>query len=122
MFRTTVFAGALVIGLALLIADRGSSQQDKTDPAPTVKGQLPKYWSKIGLSDEQKQKVYATEASYRTKIEALNQQVKRLKSQQKTALEKILTDDQKAALRRLLLEKAPQASGSEGEAKKTGGK
>jgi hypothetical protein len=69
MFRASLLAGFGVIGLALLIADQGFSQQDKTEPAPGVKGQLPKYWSKIGLSDEQKQKVYATEASFRTKIE-----------------------------------------------------
>jgi len=108
MFRVSIAVGVAVVGLALLVADRGFSQQDKAEPAPKVKGQLPTYWSKIGLSDEQKQKVYAARASYSGKIEALTKKVKQLKAEERAELEKILTDDQKAALRRLLLEKGPK--------------
>jgi len=114
-----------VIGLALLLADRGFSQQDKGDPAAKVKGQLPQGWGKIGLTDDQKQKIYATRATYKTKIDALKQQVTTLQSKEKAELEKILTEDQKTAIRRLLLEKGPKAAGDTPavpEAKKAGGK
>jgi len=110
MFRASIAAGVAVIGLALLVADRGFSQQDKTEPAPKVKGQLPKLWSKIGLSDEQKQKVFATRATFGAKIDDLKLKIKRLQSEEKAELEKILTDDQKTALRRLLLEQGPKAA------------
>jgi Spy/CpxP family protein refolding chaperone len=117
MFRLSVAASCAVVAIALLVTDRGLSQGDKKDPAPKAKGQLPTYWKNLGLTDDQKQKVYATRASYGGKIEALTQQVKELKSKEKADLEKILTDDQKAALLRLLLEKAPKATAP--DAKKT---
>jgi hypothetical protein len=110
MFRATAVAGVVIVGLAMLVAGPGLSQQEK-EPAPAVKGQLPKYWSKIGLNDDQKQKVYAIHANYLTKIESLRRQIKDLQQKEKAEQEKLLTDDQRAALRRILLEKAPKASG-----------
>jgi hypothetical protein len=111
MFRATVVTGFAIVGLAVLVAVPGLSQQEKTEPPPAVKGQLPKYWSKIGLSDDQKQKVYAIHATYLSKIESLRRQIKDLQQKEKGEQEKLLTDDQRAALRRILLEKAPKASG-----------
>jgi hypothetical protein len=111
MFRTSMAVGIAAIGLALLVADRGLSQQDKGEPAPAAKGQLPKYWNKIGLSDDQKQKLYAVHATYSAQIEGLNRQLRELKLKEKAEQEKILTDDQKTALRRIILEKAPKVPG-----------
>ena len=117
MIRLVVVASVAVTAMVLLVADKGLSQGDKKDPAPKVKGQLPTYWKNLGLTEEQKQKVYATRAGYASKIDVLVQQVKELKSKEKADLEKILTDDQKASLRRLLLEKAPKTTTP--DAKKT---
>ena len=117
MYRVSLAASCAVVAIALLVADRGWSQGDKKDPAPKAKGQLPTYWKNLGLTDEQKQKVYTTRAGYAGKIDVLVQQIKELKSKEKADLEKILSDDQKATLRRLLLEKAPKTATP--DAKKT---
>lgn len=122
MLRTGIAAGVVVIGLGLLAADQGFSQQDKADQAPAVKGKLPKLFSKLGLTDEQRQKIFTIEADYSTKIDGLRKQIKSLQAQQKADLEKVLTDDQKAALRRLILQAAPGAGASAPDAKKAEGK
>jgi hypothetical protein len=116
MFRTGIAAGVVVIGLALLAVDQGLSQQEKADTAPAIKGKLPKNYSKLGLTDEQKQKIFTIEADFGTKIDGLRKQIKTLQAQQKGELEKVLTDDQKAALTRLILQSAPKTGG--GDAKK----
>ena len=115
MFRTVITAGVVVIGLGLLVVDQGFSQQDKAD-APALKGKLPKLYSKLGLTDEQRQKVFTIQSDYNTKIDSLNKQIKTLRAQEKGELEKVLTDDQKAALTRLILQSAPKTGG--GDAKK----
>jgi hypothetical protein len=61
----------------------------------------------LGLSEEQKQKVYTTRADYRAKIGALEQQIDKLKAQEQAELLKILTDAQKARLREILVGKVP---------------
>jgi hypothetical protein len=116
MFRTAMTAAVVVVGLALLAVDRGFSQQEKGDAAPAIKGKLPKNYSKLGLTDEQKQKIFTIEADFNTKIDGLRKQIKTLQAQQRVELEKVLTDDQKAALTRLILQSAPKTGG--GDAKK----
>src|SRR5437868_2992897 len=119
MFRATFAAGVVVvIGVALLTVSPSFSQQEKVEPAPVAKGQLPKYYSKLGLSDDQKQKLYAIKGTYSPKIEGLTKQINTLKAQQKAEQERVLTDDQKVALRRILLEKAPAAGDSAAPPKK----
>jgi Spy/CpxP family protein refolding chaperone len=114
MFRLTILF--TVLAVALLLAGPGPSQDKTPAPAaqaPKVKGQLPPLWKNLGLTSEQKEKVYQTRGSYAGKIGALLDQVKKLKTEERTALEQILTDDQKAALRRLLLEKGPKTGAPE---------
>ena len=72
----------LVIAVALLVVgspwvtgqDAGRSK-DSREPAPKMRGQLPPNWGKLGLSDEQKQKVYEAQNKHRAKIEALQKQI-----------------------------------------------
>jgi hypothetical protein len=82
---------------------------DKKDQ-PKVKGTLPPNWSKLGLSEDQKQKIYSTRGDYRTKIEELRAQIRELEKKEKGELEKILTDAQKARLREIIAEKVPGAT------------
>src|SRR5215204_5040750 len=77
------------------------------EPAPKMRGQLPQNWGKLGLSDEQKQKVYEVQAKHRAKIEALERQMAELKDQQKKEMDGILTTAQKARLREILSGKVP---------------
>src|SRR5262249_22043329 len=105
MFRGATLLGSGLVVLALL-AGIGQSG-DKKDPP--IKGvQLPKYWNKLGLSDDQKTKALKVKATYTAKIDDLDQQIKKLKKERDTELEKILTEEQKKQLRKLLLDKAPK--------------
>src|SRR5262249_52454864 len=92
--RSIVMVAVLSV---LLIAGKGLLGQDNK-AQPKAKGTLPANWSKLGLTDEQKQKIYSAQAEFRGKIDELEKQVADLKKQQRMAMEKVLTDAQKARL------------------------
>jgi len=103
--RTTRFA-MLAIATSLVVALAASADEPKTTP----KGrQLPQNWGKIGLSEEQKDKLYTILADFRFKVEELNKQISELKKKERDALETVLTDGQKTRLKEIFLEKAPGA-------------
>jgi hypothetical protein len=89
----------------------------KKDPPQKAKGTLPTNWSKLGLTDEQKQKVYSVRAEYRTKIEALQREIKDLQKKEMDECAKVLTEAQKARLREILTEKVPGAAPAKDTAK-----
>ena len=75
---------------------------------------MPPNWSRLGLSDEQKQKTYSIQAKYDKEVEALQAQIRDLKAKEKTELDGVLTAAQKQRLREIVTEKIPGA----GEVKK----
>lgn len=96
----------LVVGFVALVLCTCSwlvAQDKKTDkePAPKLKGQLPAGWRKLGLSEEQIQKVYKVQADYRSRLDKLEEQVEMLKKQRQAEMEKVLSAAQKARLREL---------------------
>jgi Spy/CpxP family protein refolding chaperone len=116
MFRAGVFFSSMLVVFAL--GGLLSGDEPKKETPPPVKGRasLPQNWNKLGLTDEQKQQIYATRDEYRGKIAVLQAQIKDLQRQERRDLEKVLTDAQKQRLREILAEKAP-ASGSKDEKK-----
>jgi hypothetical protein len=60
-----------------------------------VKGRLPQGFAKLGLSDEQKQKIYKIQAEYDAKVEALEAQIKKLREEERTQIFAVLTPQQK---------------------------
>jgi hypothetical protein len=117
MRRVRVVLGSLVV--AFLAS--GMLFGDDPKATPKARGSLPPNWSKLGLTDEQKQKVYAIESEYRAKIDALQQQIKALQKQQRDDLAKVLTEAQKARLKEILASKVPgddSKSDSKGSADK----
>lgn len=104
MLKSRLGIGMLALAVAFVLSG-GLRGDDKKDlPA---KGQLPAQWKKLGLTDEQIKKVYSIQTEYRGKVAELEEKVKDLKKQERTDLEKVLTDAQKARLKEILLEKAP---------------
>jgi Spy/CpxP family protein refolding chaperone len=95
---------AAAVGLVLVISLIATADDKKDSP----KGgkALPAGWGKLGLSDEQKTKIYAIEAEYRGQIDALDKQIKELRKKEKAAMDEVLTDAQKARLKEILLDKA----------------
>jgi hypothetical protein len=102
------FAAAVVLlaCLSLAVAQEKTTRKEDAkkpdEPAPViVKGQLPRGWKALGLTDEQKKKVLTTRAKFAAKRQALEEQIKALKAEEMTALEKLLTDAQKQRLTEL---------------------
>lgn len=104
MMRLRVFVCMCAVGLVCI---GGSLGQDSKKDATKSKGQLPAQWGKLGLTDEQKQKIYGVQATYRTKIQDLESQIKELRNKEKSEMTAVLTDAQKTKLRELLLGDAP---------------
>jgi hypothetical protein len=94
-----------LIGVIALVLLLGSGLQGQ-DKDTKVKGTLPANWGKLSLSEEQKQKVYKIQGDYHDKIAALEKQVKDLKATEKSEMEKVLSDAQKALLKEIILKKA----------------
>jgi len=94
----------LLVLVAAFVLSGGLLGQDKTDPK--IKGVLPPNWGKLGLTDEQKQKVYKLEADYKGKIADLQKQIDELKGKEKEDLLKVLSDEQKKRLKDILADKA----------------
>jgi hypothetical protein len=105
MLRFGVVVGFVVLACGLLVSP-GISGGDKKETTGKAKGTLPTYWKKLGLTDEQKQKIYTTRASFAAKIGALRDQIDKLQKQEAAELQAFLTDEQKAALKRIYAEKA----------------
>ncbi|QVL34479.1 hypothetical protein KIH39_11390 [Telmatocola sphagniphila] len=98
---------ALVCGLALLSftgvvsSQEKEAKKDKTSKEETstkARGQLPQNWAKLGLSDEQKQKVYKTQSKYRDQIDELQAKIKKIRDEEHKDLMTILTEEQKKRL------------------------
>jgi Spy/CpxP family protein refolding chaperone len=102
-----LIAGVLVMG-SILVAQETKKAADP--PAARVKGQLPQNWSKLGLTDQQKQKAYTIQAKYDKEIESLEAQLRELRQKERMELAAVLTEEQKKRLRELLTEKVPGAA------------
>jgi hypothetical protein len=109
MTRLRFVAVAFVFALLCSPWTAGNAADDKSDKAPDtrMRGQLPQNWGKLGLNDEQKQKIYRIQNETRAKVDALEKQIMDLKASEKKELEKVLTTAQKARLREILSGKAP---------------
>jgi Spy/CpxP family protein refolding chaperone len=109
--RLLVVAVALVVVASPWVEGQDSTKpKDAKEPAGKMRGQLPQNWGKLGLSEEQKQKIYEAQGKYRTKIDALQKQIADLRDQEKKDMEVVLTDAQKARLREIVSGKAPADS------------
>jgi len=84
----------------------------KTAP-PDVTHRVPSGYAKLGLTDQQKEKLYKIQAEYSTKIQNLEKQVSDLRDRRQEEFESVLTAPQK----RLLAEAAQQKKAA-AEAKK----
>jgi hypothetical protein len=96
------------LGSLLLVAFLAGGLLHGDDPKTPLKGSgsLPQDWSKLGLTNEQKQKVYTIESEYNSKLDGLQQQIKTLQEQKRDELANVLTDAQKARLKEILAYRA----------------
>src|SRR5207237_2447847 len=67
--------------------------------------QLPQNYGKLGLSDDQKKKIYAIQDEYGPKIADLQKQIEELTKKRRDEMAALLTDDQKENLKKILTDK-----------------
>jgi hypothetical protein len=77
----------------------------KDDPPAKVKGMLPQYWGRLGLSDEQKQSIYKIQNKHDAEIDKLEAKIKELKDVRLREMRAVLSADQKKKLEEILLGK-----------------
>ena len=112
MRRMSILLGVLAVALVATGTLFGDDPK-KEPPVPRGRVSLPTNWSKLGLSDEQRQKILKTRAEYQGKIEDLRNQIKELQKKEMADMQKVLTDAQKARLREILAEKSGAAPAKE---------
>ena len=99
--------GVTVLSVALLGAaayqDKDKDKEKKADDPPPgkMKGMLPPKFGKLGLSEDQKKKIYKIQSEYKGKIKDLQEKIAKAKQEQKEAEEGVLTKEQKKKLREL---------------------
>ena len=102
MSRLRLLMGLLALTVLTSGWSMGQDKPEKRDtPAVPAKGTLPRNWKKLGLTDDQVQKVYKVQGDYRARINALKQQIKALSDEENSEVFKVLTDAQKTRLKEL---------------------
>jgi flagellar basal body-associated protein FliL len=104
--RKVVSLTVLLAIVSLTVAqDKAADKKEETkkdDPnVVIVKGQLPKGWKSLNLTEKQKTDILKTRAKYAVKRQTLEDQLKALKTEEQEALEKLLTDVQKQHLKEM---------------------
>lgn len=123
----------IMVGLGLVVAWPAFSQEStsstirtvalaQNDPAETpakkTQRRLPNHFSKLDLSDQQRDKIYDAQAKYNSKIDELEAQIEQLKTARKQEVESVLTSSQKQKLQ-TLLEDAKEKSAKKAKEKNT---
>jgi Spy/CpxP family protein refolding chaperone len=95
----------VVVGLAFVLwgaghfATAGFAAEPTARPkSSTASRRLPNCFARLGLSDDQRQTVYETQARYRGEIDRLEEELARVKREQDEAIEAVLTDSQRTQL------------------------
>ena len=103
---------AFLVGVFLLAGasvgqDKGKKDAPaKDEPTAKYKGQLPQNWKKLGLTDEQTQKVYKINAKYGEEIAKLEAKIADLKGKRDKERAEVLTAEQKKRLAEMAKAKA----------------
>jgi Spy/CpxP family protein refolding chaperone len=91
-------AGLLALSGGAVGQQKKDDKPEAKEPAAKSRGQLPQGWGKLGLSADQKQKVYAIDSEYDVEIDKLTKKIADLKKERYKKQLDVLTADQKKAL------------------------
>lgn len=82
-----------------------SAKKSQADVKKTSRRfRLPNHYGKLGLSDEQKQQVYAIQAKFQPQFDELEEKIRLLKIERKKEIDTVLTDGQRHRLKEILQE------------------
>ena len=107
--RSALMAGLFSLAFVFTVGFGGSNGQEPKQPPkaePKAKGQLPMYWGQLGLSAEQKDKVYKLQAKYNADIDKLEEEIKTLKAKLAKERLDLLSADQKKNLEEIIKKKS----------------
>jgi len=102
MHRLVAMPGVLIAALLIANGLQGQDKKDDKKETPFIRGVLPPNFGKIGLSEEQKQKIYKIQADAREKIGELEKKIAEMKAKEKQDLLGVLTEEQKKKLKEIL--------------------
>lgn len=77
--------------------DKGAAAEKKEDKKPV--NRLPANYGKLGLTDAQRDKVYAINDKFEPQLDALEEQLKALRAKRTSETEAVLTVEQKKILK-----------------------
>jgi len=78
---------------------KADAKGDEDEAPAKTKGRLPPYYKDI-VDAKQKDKIYSIQAEYSGKIDALEEQIKKLTADRDAAVEGVLTAEQKGKLKK----------------------
>lgn len=107
---SVIALGFAVAGSSLLLAQ--SEAKTKKEP----RGPLPANFGKLGLSEDQKTKMYPVCDEYDVKIDELAAQIKKLQGEKSAKLREFLTPAQKERLKEIVAEQAAKKAEAEKKA------
>jgi|GEM_PF-1122896 Spy/CpxP family protein refolding chaperone len=112
--RKLGLVASLLCAFAIVFSTGLIGQEKK----PKAKGQLPANWAKLGLSQEQKDKIYDIMASNKAKKDELNKKLKEINDAERAEMAAVLTDAQKEELKKILLKDVPSDKKKPADTKK----
>lgn len=95
-----VLMGLSLVGVLGAIPSLAQDQaREKAGASASVSyRRVPTYFSKIGLTPEQKEKIYAIRGKHQTQVDELKRQLEEVQAQEMVACESVLNDAQKQQL------------------------
>ena len=109
-------------GLVAQEAGKAKGKNEEKKAAKKAEGRLPSNYGKIGLTDDQKKKVYDIQDRYEEEIKELEKKLADVKAKQTAEYEAVLTSNQKESLRALNEETKNKASSKKKAGEKPGEK
>lgn len=80
-----------------------------------ARGRLPNYYRQAGVTDAQREQIYAIQAKYQEQIEAIEQQLREVVEKRDKEVQAVLTPEQLATVKRLEEEAAQRRASAGGE-------
>lgn len=102
--------GGMVMGLSLvgalgILPSLAQEPKDKADASAAKSARrVPPYFSKVGLTPEQKEKVYTIRGKHQARIEELKRQIDEAQAKEMEECEAVLLDSQKKMLQQFRAE------------------
>jgi len=109
LVRSVALASSLAVVLVMGSLSLGAQESASPKPAEkssapagkqtsALKGQVPRFFGQVGLTDDQRQSIYQIQAKHKSKIDELEKELAALQAQVLSECEAVLSDAQKQVL------------------------